>query len=124
MSPFNKLTTKEEAYMRVLWQLKHAFIREIIEELPEPKPHYNTVSTTIKILEEKGFVGHEELGNSYRYYPRISKEAYMSKEIGHLVSNYFDNSVFDLVTYFAKKERISEEELTQIMDMINKSENQ
>lgn len=113
-----KLAKREEQIMRVLWELDQAFVKEIIAELPEPKPHYNTVSTIIRILEDKGFVGHESFGNSHRYFPKIKKEEYQQKAIGDVVKNYFDNSVSKMVAYFAKEEKISPEELEEIIRLI------
>jgi len=115
-----KLAKREEQLMLVVWDLKQAFIKEIIAQLPDPKPHYNTVATIVKILEDKGFVSHESFGKSHRYYPLISKEDYQQRSMGDLVSNYFDNSYLKMVTHFAEKEKISKEELSSILDIINK----
>lgn len=114
----NKLAKREEQVMQVLWDLEKAFVKEIIEHFPDPKPHYNTISTIIRILQNKGFVGHEAFGKSHRYYPAISKEEYQQKALGEVVQNYFDNSVPKLVAYFAKQEKISEEELEDIIRLI------
>ena len=116
----NKLTTREEEYMQVLWKLEKAFIKEIIEHLPDPKPHYNTVATILKILREKGVVDHEKFGNTYRFFPKIEKEAYQNRALKEVVSGYFDNSYLNLVTYFAKEEKISTEELESIIQLIKK----
>ncbi len=113
-----KLAPREEQLMQALWRLKKAFVKEIIEELPDPKPHYNTVSTIIRILEKKKLVGHESFGNSHRYFPLLSKEAYQKKAIGDVLKNYFDNSYPKMVAYFAKEENISPEELEDIVRMI------
>ncbi|MEL7122557.1 MAG: BlaI/MecI/CopY family transcriptional regulator [Bacteroidota bacterium] len=114
-----KLAKREEELMQVLWKLEKAFVKEIIEEFPgKKKPHYNTVSTIIRILENKGFVSHEAFGNSHRYYPVISKEAYQSQALGDVVKNYFDNSIPKLVAYFAKEEQITPDELEEIIRLI------
>lgn len=115
-----KLAKREEQLMLAVWDLEKAFIKEIIEQLPKPKPHYNTVATIIKILEEKGFVSHESFGKSHRYYPLITKEDYQSRSMKDIVSNYFDNSYLKMVTHFAEAEKISKEELSSILDLINK----
>ena len=115
-----KLTKREEEYMQVLWTLEKAFVKDIIAELPDPKPHYNTVATIIKILEEKGFVAHESFGNSHRYFPLIAKEDYQKSEVKDMISNYFDNSYKNMVAYFAKEENISTEELESIIALIKK----
>ena len=114
-----KLTKREEEYMQILWDLEKAFIKEIIAQLPDPKPHYNTVATIIKILEEKNFVAHVTFGNTHQYYALIAKDQYQQRELGDLVSNYFDNSYFKMVSYFAKNEKISQSELESIIDLIN-----
>jgi predicted transcriptional regulator len=117
-----KLAKREEQIMQVLWQLEKAFVKEIIAELPAPKPHYNTVSTIVRILADKGFIAHKTYGNTHQYYPAISKEAYQKKAVGEVmqdvIRNYFDNSVSKMVTHFAKEDKISETELEEIMKMI------
>ena len=110
--------------MTVLWRLEKAFVKEIIAEMPEPKPHYNTVSTIISILsKKKGFVGYESFGNTHRYYPLVSKETYQKRDLGEVMQKYFDNSWQKMVTYFAKEEQVTNEELDEIIKMIknNKS---
>ena len=106
--------------MQVLWVLEKAFVREIIDELPDPKPHYNTVSTIVRILEDKGFIGHKSYGNTHQYFPLISKESYQKEEVGNVLKNYFDNSYQKMVAYFAKEEKISPDELEEIIRMIKK----
>lgn len=113
-----KLTRKEEEIMLVLWKLEKAFVKEIIEHLPEPKPHYNTVSTFIRLMVDKGIVAYEAFGKSHRYYPLLKEEKYKDKSIKDLVSGYFDNSVKGLVAHFAKKEKLSVKDLKDIIDMI------
>lgn len=113
-----KLTTKEEEIMQVLWRLKKAFVKEIIEELPEPKPHYNTVSTIVRLLVDKEYVAFKAFGNTHRYYPIISKENYTQKFMGDVMANFFDNSFKRMVTFFAEKEDLSPEELKKIINII------
>ena len=117
-----KLAKREEEIMQILWKLEKAFIKEIIEEMPEPKPHYNTVSTIVRILSDKGFVGHKTFGNTHQYYPLVPKENYQKDAITDVLRKYFDNSYSKMVAHFAKEEKISENELTDIIDMI-KSKN-
>ena len=109
-----KLAKREEQIMQVLWQLGRGFVKEIIEELPTPKPHYNTVSTLIRILQEKGFVGHKAVGGSHQYHPLIDREDYLSS----VLQGYYGNSLKGLVAHFAKEEKISPDELEEILDMI------
>lgn len=114
-----KLAKREEQLMQVLWQLEKAFVKEIIERLPEPKPHYNTVSTMIRILQKKGFVGHEAVGGSHQYYPLVAREDYLSE----VLDSYYGNSYKSLVAHFAKSEKISPEELEEIVAMIKGKSN-
>ncbi len=116
-----KLAKREEQIMQAIWTLDRAFIKDIIEELPVPKPHYNTVATIIKVLQRKGFVKHESLGNAHRYYALVSKEKYQKQEIGNFISQYFNNSYKSLVAYFAEEDNINEEELQEIIELIKKN---
>ncbi|RZL47539.1 MAG: BlaI/MecI/CopY family transcriptional regulator [Pedobacter sp.] len=113
-----KLAKREEQIMQVFWTLEKAFIKEIIPELPEPKPHYNSVATMVKILEDKGFLDHEAFGNIYRYFPIISKEEYQKHAMKDIVSQYFDNSYPNMLAFFAKEQKLSDEELNDILKMI------
>ena len=113
-----RLAKREAQLMEVLWRLKKAFVKEIIAELPDPKPHYNTVSTMVKILEEKGFVDHEKLGNAYRFFPVVAEEEYQKKAVDDVVRRYFDNSPMKLVNYFAKEQQIDAEELERLVKLI------
>lgn len=113
-----KLAKREEQIMQAVWNLEKAFIKEIIQELPDPKPHYNSVATMVKILEEKGFLGHETIGNVYQYYPVISKEDYQRHSMKDIVSQYFDNSYSRMLAFFAKEQKLSEEELNNIVNII------
>ena len=119
----DKLTNKEEELMHILWKLKKAFVKEIVAYLPKPKPHYNTVSTVIRKMEDKGFVKHETFGNTHRYYPTISMEEYRKKYMLSAINTYFENSYKNVVSFFAKEEKISVEELKEIIKIIeNKKE--
>ena len=101
--------------------LEKAFIKEIIPELPDPKPHYNSVATMVKILEDKGFLAHEAIGNIFRYYPVISRDDYQGHAMKDIVSQYFNNSYPSMLAYFAKQEKISESELNEIIAIIKSS---
>lgn len=117
-----KLTNKEEEVMKLLWQQEKAFVRELLAAFPEgDKPHYNTLSTIVRHLEEKGYVSHEAFGNSHRYFPVITKEAYRRKFIGETVADFFDSNYKNLVSYFAKEEKISTEDLREIIQLIEKN---
>ena len=118
-----KLTNKEEEVMQVLWNLQNAFVKDMLPLFTEPKLHYNTLSTIIRNLEEKGYVGHKQFGNTHEYYPAISKEDYQNNFVlKKVVGNYFNDSYKDLVAYFAKNEKVSPDELREIIRMIEKEE--
>lgn len=114
------MTSKEEEIMQVIWKLEKAFVKEIIEELPEPKPHYNTVSTLVRNLEEKGLLLYDAFGNSHRYYAAISQDLFRKKKLKDLMGGYFDNSFKNLVAFFTNEEPLSQEELTELSELINK----
>lgn len=117
-----KLTNKEEEIMRVLWKLKKAFVKEVLAELPEPRPHYNTISTIIRNLEEKGYIEHESFGKTYRYQPAVTKEEYRKGFMQKTINHYFENSYKNVVSYFAKEEKISVNELKEIISLIENSD--
>ena len=114
-----QLTKAEEQLMQVLWQLKEASVKEIIEQLPTPKPAYNTVSTIIRILETKEFVSHKAKGRGYIYYPIIKKTDYTNQSLHKLVDGYFEGSFNSLVSFFVKKNDVDVKELEHILDLIN-----
>ena len=113
-----KLAKREEQIMQVFWDLQRAAIRDVIPELPDPKPHYNSVATMVKILEEKGFLGHDTVGNVFCYFPLISREAYQGHAMKDIVSQYFDNSYPRMLAFFAKEQNLSEAELAEILQLI------
>ena len=113
-----KLAKREEQIMQVFWDVQKAFIRDIIPLLPDPKPHYNSVATMVKILEEKGFLGHDVLGNMFHYFPLVSREEYQKYALKDVVSQYFDNSYPRMLAFFAKEQNLSEEELKEILTLI------
>ena len=120
-----KLGKREEQIMQVIWQLEQAFIKDIIEQMPEPKPHYNTVATMVKILQEKGFVSAEKLGNTFRFTPLISLADYRKQDVASIKRKYFGNSLSTMISYFAKEENLSDAELDEIIQIIKseKSDN-
>ncbi len=118
-----ELTHAEEQLMQVLWDLKKGFVKDIIEELPEPKPAYTTVSTIIRILETKGFVGHEAFGKSHQYHPVISREEYKSFASEKLLNGYFGNSVESMLSFFARNNKISLKEADEILKLVEKLKN-
>ncbi len=109
-----ELTKAEEQIMKVLWDKKKAFVNDLLELLPEPKPAYNTVSTIIRILEKKGFVDHKAYGKTYQYFPIISKKAYTKATFRTLLNGYFSNSFQQMVSFFAKEENLTLAEMEEI----------
>lgn len=116
-----KLTQKEEEVMQALWNLERAFVKEIVPEL-QGTNHYNTVSTIVRKLEEKGYVAYEAFGKTHRYYPIIEKDAYRNKFVNNAMTSYFNDSYKNMVSFFAKEEKISATELREILEMIESKE--
>lgn len=118
-----ELTKAEERIMQVVWQLKKAFVKDIIEQLPEsPKPPYNTISSVVRILERKGYVGFKAYGNTYEYYPLINKAAYRGASFSRMLSQYFDNSPAALVSYLVAEEKLSPEEVQQLQQLLDQAD--
>lgn len=113
-----KLTNKEEEIMQVLWKLEKAFVKDVLAEMTEDKPHYNTLSTIIRNLEEKGYVSYNAYGKTHQYYPIVSKEAYKERFMNTAIKHYFNNSYKNVVSFFAKEEKISVDELKEIIALI------
>lgn len=118
MNATTDLTRAEEEIMQLLWKKERAFVKELLEAMPDPKPAYNTVSTIVRILETKGFVGHEAFGKSHQYYPLISQEDYAARASSKLLNNYFDGSVEKLLSFFVKKEQLNTKELDELLKSI------
>ena len=116
-----RLTKAEEQVMQILWDLERGLVRDVINQLPDPKPAYNTVSTVIRVLEKKGFMDHKAYGTTYEYFPLINKEDYTRVHFSHLMKNYFNNSFPEMAAFFARENNLSLEEL---QDMIKMTENE
>ncbi len=113
-----RLTRKEEELMKILWKLEKAFVKDIVELYPDPKPHYNTVSSLVRLLQDKGVIGYTQYGNTYQYHPLISKEEYRSSFMSQVVSDYFDNSYKSAVAFFVKEKGLSDSEIEELIRMI------
>lgn len=113
-----KLTKAEEEIMLVLWKLREGTIRDLMNELDEPNTPYTTVSTVVRVLEKKGFVGHKAVGTTYLYYPALDKKDYLKGYLSGIVSNYFDGSFSRLAAFFAKENDLNMRELQELMDEI------
>ena len=117
------LTKSEEQVMQILWKLKQGFLKDILENSPEPKPHSNTVATILKILVEKGFVEYDVQGRNNIYRPKVSKAEYGKKTINNLVKGYFEGSPAKLVSQFVSDNKLSVEELEALLQQIRSSKN-
>jgi predicted transcriptional regulator len=113
-----RLTKAEEQVMHVLWKQGPSFVKELVAAMPDPKPAYTTVSTIVRILEEKGFVAHEAFGRSHRYNATVSKEAYTARSIKQLVHDYFAGSPGQLLSFFIEREKLDAQELDSILRLI------
>lgn len=118
------LTKAEEQVMQALWKQEKAFLREIVEAMPNPKPHQNTVATLLKILTEKEFVAVEVMNRHHLYYPLVSKEEYSKRSMKQLVKGYFEGSFSNVVSFLVKENNISLEELERLLKQIKKQQNQ
>ncbi len=112
------LTNKEEMLMNIFWKHGSLFIRDVISYLPEPRPHYNTVATLVKFLEEKGFLEREPMANSFRYKVKTSERQYRGRTVSEVVSQYYDNSYTSLVSQFVEEEKIDLDELKALIASI------
>lgn len=119
-----ELTKAEEQVMEHLWELREAFVKDIVERMDEPRPAYTTVSTIIRILEKKGVVSHKAFGNTHQYFPLISKNEYSEYCTGNLIKRHFSGSLGNLVSFFASKNNLSINELEEIQQLINDEINQ
>jgi len=109
-----KLTTAEEQIMQILWGLEKGFVNDIVSKLPEPKPAYNTVSTIVRILEQKGFIGHKAYGRTHEYFPLVKKEDYSREFLNHFTHSYFSNSYKALASFLSDSQNLSIKELEEI----------
>jgi BlaI family transcriptional regulator, penicillinase repressor len=113
-----ELTRAEEQVMQVLWKIEKGFVKDILEHFPQPRPAYNTVSTIVRILQEKGFVGHKAYGRTHEYFPLVTMENYSSTHLKTFVRDYFSNSFQGMVSFFAKEKGISVTEMEEIMKLM------
>jgi len=115
-----ELTRAEEQVMKILWQVEKGFVKDLIDQTPSPKPAYNTVSTIIRILERKGFVGHNAYGKTFEYFPLISKKEYTKGFMKSFMSSYFSGSFQEMVSFFAKEDNMSLTDLDEMMDDVKR----
>jgi predicted transcriptional regulator len=115
-----ELTRAEEEIMQILWEIKKAFVKNIVEKFPDPKPAYNTVSTIVRILETKGFVDHTAYGKTHEYYPLVEKDEYRKQFLNTMLHNYFGGSFRQMASFFIKNEKMDVRELEEILNLMKK----
>ena len=120
MNIMKELTKAEEQVMQILWDIEKGFVKDILEKFDEPKPAYNTVSTIVRILQDKGFVSHKAYGRTHEYYPLISRDEYKKTHMSSFVKNYFANSYENMVSFFTNEKKISLKEMEDIMKLMEK----
>ena len=118
-----ELTAREEEVMRYFWDNEALFVKQLVEMYPDPKPHFNTLSTYVRSLEEKGFLSHESFGTTYRYYKVVSEEAYRNGTLKNVVKKYFENSYLSVVSSFIKEQKLSVNEVRKMLDEVEKLNN-
>ena len=116
MKELKELTKAEDQVMQILWRLQKGFVKDIIDEMPNPKPAYNTVSTIVRILETKGFVDHKAYGKTHEYFPMITKDKYTKFYLNNLIKGYFNGSFQNLVSFFAKENKMDVHELEKLLE--------
>ncbi len=121
MNIINELTAKEEEVMQYFWENGPMFVKQLVEKYPDPKPHFNTLSTYVRSLEEKGYLSHNVFGTTYRYFAIIKEEDYSKGNLKSVVRKYFDNSYLNVVSSLIKDENISVEEVRRLLDEVEKS---
>lgn len=115
-----RLTRREEELMQCFWARGPLFVRELVELAPEPKPHFNTLSTMVRGLEAKGYVGHKSFGNTYQYYPLVSEAEFSRRTLGNVIDRYFKHSGLGAVSALVEEEKISVDELRELIDRIER----
>jgi len=115
-----ELTRAEEQIMQFLWEIEKGFVKDIVDLFPEPKPAYNTVSTIVRILEQKGFIGHNAYGKTYEYFPLVSRKEYAGSYMKNFIHNYFSGSFQEMVSFFAKEDNLSVKQLNDLMREVRK----
>ncbi|GAB3918643.1 BlaI/MecI/CopY family transcriptional regulator [Larkinella terrae] len=117
-----QLTKTEEKVMQILWTIKKGFVKDVIDGMPDPKPPYNTISSLIRILEKKGFVGHKAYGKTHEYFPTVSKLGYRRFTFTHFLTNYFEGSPEKVVSFMVNEEKLSSSDIQRIVEMLDKEE--
>lgn len=113
-----EMTPTEEKIMHIIWRLERAFVKDIIAEMDDPKPPYNTVSSVVRLLEQKGYVGHTAYGRSHQYFPEVSKKDYSKRSFRSLLGNYFGGSYESLMSFIVQEEKLSKKEIKELEALI------
>lgn len=113
-----KLTEREEELMEIFWSKGPLFVKEIVDEFPEPRPHFNTISTFVRLLESKGFVRHTKFGATYRYEAAVSKDDYSRSTLRDVVDRYFGSSIRESVSALCREENLSDDELRSLIELV------
>ena len=116
MKELKELTKAEDQVMQILWKLEKAFVKDILEAMPHPKPAYNTVSTIVRILESKGFVDHKAYGKTHEYFPAIPRERYTKFYLNNMIKGHFNGSFQNLVSFFAKENKLDAKDLEKLLE--------
>ena len=117
-----ELTKSEERIMQIIWKLGKVFVKDIIEEMEDdPKPPYNTISSIVRLLEKKGYLGYKAYGKTYEYFPAISKAEYRKESFKKMLTGYFDDSPGSLLSFMVKEQNLSADDLKKIKDLIDKN---
>ncbi len=117
------LTKAEERIMKILWEIERGFINDILVHFPDPKPPYNSVSTIVRVLVKKEIVSFKKYGNTYEYFPLISKEEYRKSQMGNLIKDYYNNSLKQVVNFFSENKNLDIDEVNEVMKMLNEIKN-
>jgi predicted transcriptional regulator len=112
------LTKAEEKIMKILWGIREGFIKDIIEQYPNPKPPYNSVSTIVRVLVQKEIVGFRAYGNTHQYYPMITREEYSKGQLSKLIADYYNNSLTEVVNFFTESKKLNKKELDEAVKML------
>ena len=118
MKEMKELTKAEDQVMQILWRLGKAFVKDIVQEMPTPRPAYNTVSTIVRILETKGFIDHKAYGKTHEYFPLISKDKYTKFYLNNMVKGYFNGSFDNLVSFFARENKLDAKDIEKLLKEI------
>ncbi|MEN9445274.1 MAG: hypothetical protein RIS47_2165 [Bacteroidota bacterium] len=118
------LTNAEEKVMQIVWKVRKGFVKDFLAEISEPKPSYTTVSTIIRILENKGFINHKAYGKTHEYFPIVSKMAYRKFIFSRMLKDYFEDSYGNVMSYMVSEETLSEADIAKLEDLINDAEQQ